>query len=76
MPALLEVHLLNKPYFQLYICKKNEYKAEANVASYRATVQRFRSEFCCIKEAIKSAKTLEELKAVKADFPTEIISAK
>lgn len=49
---------------------------EETLASYRTTIQRFRDEFYRIKEAIESAKTLEELKAVKADFPTEIIPAK
>ncbi|PTQ91920.1 hypothetical protein C8R30_12724 [Nitrosomonas nitrosa] len=49
---------------------------EKTLASYRATIQRFRDEFYRIKEAIESAKTLEELKSVKADFPTEIIPAK
>jgi hypothetical protein len=49
---------------------------EKTLASYRITIQRFRDEFYRIKEAIESAKTLEELKAVKADFPTEIISVK
>lgn len=49
---------------------------EKTLASYRTTIQRFRDEFYRLKEAIESAKTLEELKAVKADFPAEIISAK
>lgn len=49
---------------------------EKTLASYRTTIQRFRDEFYRLKEAIESAKTLEELKAVKADFPTEIIPAK
>lgn len=49
---------------------------EKTLMSYRTTIQRFRDEFYRIKEAIESAKTLEELKSVKADFPTEIIPAK
>lgn len=49
---------------------------EKTLASYRTTIQCFRDEFYRIKEAIESAKTLEELKAVKADFPTDIIPTK
>ena len=49
---------------------------EKTLADYRSTIQRFRDEFYRVKETIESAKTLEELKAVKANFPTEIISAK
>lgn len=49
---------------------------EKTLADYRSTIQRFRDEFYRVKEAIESAETLEELKAVKADFPTEITPTK